>query len=110
MSFLGNQELQQEDAEEYFSADSELYEEECAEIEDSEEEIQSKPKLSLLQPPAYGCLNYTLYGKCSKGADCRYSDAHTAAGAAKTREFLLAQLNKEGAPAQRPLRVLRRRV
>ena len=110
VSFLGNQELQQEDAEEYFSADSELYEEECAEIEDSEEEIQSKPKLSLLQPPAYGCLNYTLYGKCSKGADCRYSDAHTAAGAAKTREFLLGQLNKEGAPAQRPLRVLRRRV
>jgi len=47
----------------------------------------------------YGCVNYTLYGKCFKGNDCKFASMHNAAGAARTHKFILARLKSQNLQA-----------
>ena len=47
---------------------------------------------------ARGCVNYTLYGRCFKGADCKYASGHTDQAANETRKWMMSKLqNPQGA-------------
>ena len=39
-----------------------------------------------------GCVNYTLYGRCFKGIDCKYASGHNDKAAAETRKWMISKL------------------
>jgi hypothetical protein len=44
------------------------------------------------QDKVYGCLYYTIYGKCLKGDKCKYAKAHNRQGARDTSEWIIKRL------------------
>jgi hypothetical protein len=44
------------------------------------------------QDKVYGCLHYTIYGKCLKGDMCKYAKAHNRQGARDTSEWIIKRL------------------
>jgi hypothetical protein len=45
------------------------------------------------KPDNYGCISYTLHGKCFKGEACKYASMHNPAGVQRTKKWILAKMN-----------------
>ena len=47
-----------------------------------------------------GCVNFTLYGRCFKGADCKYAPGHNDQAATVTRKWMMSKLQSHQGSAR----------
>ena len=47
-----------------------------------------------------GCVNFTLYGRCFKGADCKYASGHNDQAATETRKWMMSKLQSHQGSAR----------
>ena len=54
------------------------------------------------QDSTRGCVNYTLYGKCFKGDECRNAAGHNSKTAAETRKWMMNKLSQANSQPSTP--------